>query len=283
MPKVGLMLHPGVMLPVMLPGSSDATMASSAVPLMPPGTFISQEYHSPDSRYGNSASVKEASKFRSRSHRSGGMLDTQDAWARSQELAHMQRDVCINRPSFGSLHHFHEETQGTGVLSEDRRTFTKTMFKGRLSLITESEVHSSGVHRYSMQFTSGELSSADGLGFVFSPTLPCPKNIQRIVSIFVNRAGRICMRAQNEVRRSDIGIKMLELGDWISLVMDLEEQTATFAVYPKCGARPSTAVFPYGDVLEQLRQRLPRGNMIKAVGHFACVIKNDNVQVVLGS
>lgn len=44
----------------------------------------------------------------------------------------------------------------------------------------------------------------------------------RIVSIFANKTGRICMRAHSEVVRSDTGVKPLELGDWIELQMDLD-------------------------------------------------------------
>merc|ERR1719506_3560918 len=153
------------------------------------------------------------------------------------------------------------------------------MFDGRLSIVTEDRVHTHGVQRYLMQFTEGELSSADGLGFVFSSSLPCPKNIQRIVSIFVNRAGRICLRAHNEVKRFDVGVKRLELGDWISVVVDLEEQTATFTVWPKAGFRPSTACFAFGHILANINVRLPRNRAIKAMGHFACVIKNEHTTV----
>jgi len=168
-----------------------------------------------------------------------------------------------------------------GVLSEDRRQFTKTKFKGRLSLVTENAVHSRGVLRYAMQFTSGELSSADGLGFVFSSTLPCPKNIQRIVSIFVNRAGRICMRARDQVIRSDIGVKRFELGDWVGLTVDLEEQVATFTVWPDNGGKCSAAHFAFGDALASLKESWQQPT--KVVGHFACVIKNTGVSVTLGS
>jgi len=186
-------------------------------------------------------------------------------------------------PPFGDQHRFHEETETMGILSEDRRSFTKVHYKDRLSLVTESEIHSRGVLRYAMQFSGGELSCADGLGFVFSSSLPCPKNIQRIVSIFVNRAGRICLRAHNEVKRFDVGVKRLELGDWISVVVDLEEQTATFTVWPKAGFRPSTACFAFGHILANINERLPRNRAIKAMGHFACVIKNEHTTVTLGS
>merc|ERR1719361_394054 len=58
-------------------------------------------------------------------------------------------------PPFGFLHRFHNETSRTGTLSEDGRRFTKEEFKGRLSVVTESEVRR-GVLRYAVQFTAGE-------------------------------------------------------------------------------------------------------------------------------
>ncbi|CAE7745379.1 Ppm1l, partial [Symbiodinium microadriaticum] len=125
-------------------------------------------------------------------------------------------------PSFGRLHKFHPETARMGKLVPDGRTFTKEQFMGRLSVITEDRVQTHGVIKYAVQFCSGDLSSADGVGFIFSNKLPCPKNIQKIVSIFANKTGRICVRAHAEVVRSEIGVKPLELGDWIELEMDLD-------------------------------------------------------------
>jgi hypothetical protein len=173
---------------------------------------------------------------------------------------------------FGQLHHFHDEALSSGVLSDDRREFTKTKYMGRLSVITEDKVRTSGLHKYVVQFTRGDLSSADGVGFVFSPKLPCSRNIQKIVSIFVNRAGRICMRAHNAVTRSDVGIKALELGDWIGLTVDLDARIATFTVWPSNGSRLSTASMRFGTNLDNMhgydRQKVP------CTGHFACVVKN---------
>jgi hypothetical protein len=183
---------------------------------------------------------------------------------------------------FGKLHRFHDETHSYGSLSEDCREFTKTKFGGRLSVITEDKVHTSGVHTYLVQFSKGVLSSADGLGFVFSPKLPCPKNIQRIVSIFVNSAGRICMRAQAQVMRSDVGVKPLELGDWITLVVDLHERVATVTVHPKNGGKASSAAFAFGEALMNARHLMPKLPSTVA-GHFAFVVKNRGVAVKVSS
>lgn len=185
-------------------------------------------------------------------------------------------------PPFGMRHRFHGETARMGTLSEDRRAFTKQEFKGRLSVVTESEVHSHGVLQYAVQFTRGELSNADGVGFIFSPTLPCPKNIQRIVSIFANRTGRICVRAHAEVVRSDVSVKRLEIGDWLSVTIDLDKQIAEFVVWPVHGGTPSSARFAFGEAMDTLRFRIP-GLPRVSCGFIACVVKHLGVAVTLGS
>jgi hypothetical protein len=180
----------------------------------------------------------------------------------------------------GQRHRFHEEAGSYGVLSGNCRDFTKTAYEGLLSVVTEDVVHISGVHTYVVQFTRGEMSSADGVGFVFSPKLPCCKNIQKITSIFVNRAGRICMRARSQVHRSDIGVKALEIGDWIQVTVDLSELTATFVVWPNDGSRSTSATMAFGDILNASKT----GKSTKALGgFFACVMKNEGVGVTMRS
>merc|ERR1719162_2099410 len=136
-------------------------------------------------------------------------------------------------PPLGCLHNFHQETRNMGAVSPDFRHFTKVGYEGRLSVVSESKVHEDkeGVLRYLIQFAGGELSRADGVGFVFSSRLPCAKNIQRIVSIFVNQRGRICMRVFADIIRASAFIKTLEVGDWVELCIDLENKVATFNVW----------------------------------------------------
>lgn len=202
-------------------------------------------------------------------------------------------DNIPDRLVFGNLHRLHVETSTMGSLSEDCRRFSKTQFHGRLSLVTEDQIQTSGIHRYLVQFSEGELSSADGVGFVFSSTLPCSKNIQRISSIFVNRAGRICMRARSSVQRSDVGIKRLELGEWIEMIVNLDERTAKFSVWTPHGMRVSTACFAFGSIFGSLSDTYqPRrgrsggsnaNGALAASGHFACLVKHEGVHVTLGS
>lgn len=193
-------------------------------------------------------------------------------------------------PPIGMLHSFHQETRDMGAVTPDFRQFTKVGYEGRLSVVSESQVHTDGVHRYLVQFTSGELSRADGVGFVFSPRLPCAKNIQRIVSIFVNQRGRICMRVFADIVRASAYVKPLELGDWVEMAIDLDAKVATFNIWPctpsgwppTSGRPTSTAEFPFGNKLSGLNQANQKPVKLN-VGHLACVVKNVGVTVTLSS
>jgi len=185
-------------------------------------------------------------------------------------------------PAFGNLHHFHLESRGTGELSEDCRTFTKKEYQGRLSVITEAEMHSSCITRHVIQFTKGELSAADGVGFVFSRTLPCPKNIKRITSIFVNRSGRICLRGGSDVVRSNTSVSKLRVGDWIEMTVDLQKMVASFAVWPASGMCPSSAVFSFGSALSDLNIQVSRQGQ-PVCGYLACVVQNLGVTLAFRS
>jgi hypothetical protein len=184
-------------------------------------------------------------------------------------------------PMFGYLHRFHPKAALSG-LSHDLRTFTKRQSKGRLSIASESEVRYSGIHRYAVQFTSGELSNADGVGFIFSNELPCPKNIQKIVSVFANRTGRICIRAHSDVERCDVSVKELELGDWLEVVCNLDNRTIMFTVFPADGSPTSSATVNFGRTFDMIRMNspsIPRN----PCGYLAAVIKHTGVTVTLGS
>lgn len=193
-------------------------------------------------------------------------------------------------PPIGVSHSFHQETRNMGSVSPDLRQFTKVGYEGRLSVVSESQVHIDGVQRYLVQFSSGELSRADGVGFVFSPRLPCAKNIQRIVSIFVNQRGRICMRVFADIVRASAFVKPLECGDWVEMCIDLDNRVATFNVWPctsngwppVTGTPSSTAEFPFGNKLTKLNQAGAKPVKLN-VGHLACVVKNTGVTVTLGS
>jgi hypothetical protein len=195
--------------------------------------------------------------------------------------------VCAATPSppCGYSHTFHREVRCMGSVSEDFRRFTKEGFEGRLSVVSESRVHDGGIHRYMVQFASGNLSKADGVGFVFSPTLPCKKNIQRIVSIFINQRGRICMRVCEDILRASARVRALKCGDWVEMVMDLDRHTVSFSVWSEQSAVSSpVAEFDFGRRLEAFYGKTCSPNIPDlSTGYFACVIKNEGVTVALGT
>jgi len=178
-------------------------------------------------------------------------------------------------PAFGNLHSFHHEASHAGTLSEDRRTFVKSAFHGRLTMITDSKVCSGGTHRYVVQFGGGNLSSADGVGFIFSSCLPCSKNIQNITSVFVNKKGSICFRSNSEVTRSQARISPLEVGEWIEVVVNLDDKLASFSVW-SCSGQRTSADFRFGS-LPNVRDGYVDH------GYFGCVVKHVGVSVQLAS
>eukprot|EP00928_Gymnodinium_smaydae_P045433 TRINITY_DN30285_c0_g1_i1.p1 TRINITY_DN30285_c0_g1~~TRINITY_DN30285_c0_g1_i1.p1 ORF type:complete len:442 (+),score=38.93 TRINITY_DN30285_c0_g1_i1:57-1382(+) len=196
----------------------------------------------------------------------------------------------LDRPPLGTLHSFHQETREMGTITPDFRIFTKVGFEGRLSVVSESQVHTDGVHRYLVQFSAGELSRADGVGFVFAQRLPCAKNIQRIVSIFVNQRGRICMRIFADIVRASASVKTIELYDWVELIMDLDKKVATFRIWPPGptgwpaldGQPTSRADFPFGNRLGKLNQAQQKQVRLNT-GHLACVVKNVGSTITLAS
>mmetsp|Transcript_88441 Transcript_88441/g.250692 ORF Transcript_88441/g.250692 Transcript_88441/m.250692 type:complete len:375 (-) Transcript_88441:32-1156(-) len=190
--------------------------------------------------------------------------------------------VPLRGPTFGLRHRFHKETTTMGTMSDDGRRFTKQNYHGRLSIVTEDTVHSCGTLNYVARFEGGQLSSADGVGFVFSPVLPCPKNIQRIVSIFANKTGRICIRAYDRVVRSNASVRPLEIGDWVAVSVDLEQRTAAFAVWAPGGGSRSSASLAFGAALAGLGSSAPTASATSR-GYFACVVKHAGVTLALGS
>lgn len=189
-------------------------------------------------------------------------------------------------PRFGASHRFHREIKGFGVASPDFRQFTKGEdYEGRLSVLSAAEVQKEGVASYLMQFSGGELSKADGVGFVFASRTPCAKNIQKIVSVFVNQSGRICMRMFGDVFKAKKHVRPLRIGDWIEMVIDLERQIAIFRVWPPdpAASEPdSSAEFHYWKRIAQVKQTSDLHVNLNA-GHFACVVQNVGVTVTMGS
>jgi hypothetical protein len=189
-----------------------------------------------------------------------------------------ERPRSVRGPEVTTYHRLHDELRGMGQLSPDRRDFVKTKFEKRLSVLTESHVRTGGKHRYLIQFTGGDISNADGVGFIFSNKLPCPKNIQMITSVFVNRMGRICMRSGKDVVGANRNVRPFEVGDHIELRVDLEELVATFSVW-RSGRAPSVASFDFGAGFA----RLGTAAVPSQSGYFAAVVQNIGVSIALRS
>lgn len=190
-------------------------------------------------------------------------------------------------------HYWHGESSSMGKLSANMKEFTKLEYDGRLSMVTESVVHKSGAHRYLVFIKLGPVSVADGFGFVFSNTLPCKKNIQKIDSVFLNRKGRICSRTGNELEiLNSSSIGSIEVGTIVELVVDLDSLEATFSLYsPPPGVDAETLSILVRDdktfsnwltgsariSMKSIVDRTDRA--AKPAGHFCAVLKNINTTV----
>jgi len=186
---------------------------------------------------------------------------------------------------------WHEEAGRMGKLSSHGKAFTKVEFDGRLSMVTESQVHSSGIHRYVMQVQEGPVSVADGIGFVFSESLPCKKNIQKIDSIFLNRKGKICSRVRNEVEMmNSSGIGSIDVGSVVELIVDLDGLIAIFSIYsPPRGIDDETmailvrdeatfSTWLTGTAAISIEPVLSKCDA-KPIGHFCAVLKNARTKI----
>jgi len=186
-------------------------------------------------------------------------------------------------------HRWHEESSSMGRLDEGRKEFTKIEFEGRLSMVTESVIHRKGTSRYLVLILSGPVSVADGFGFVFSSTLPCKKNIQKIDSVFMNQKGRICSRTGNELQifnNSSVGY--IEVGSIVEIQIDLDSREAFFALYsPPRGLDAETLSILVRD--EKTFSNWLVGSATMSIdhidagktmaGHFCAVLKNKGITV----
>lgn len=194
-------------------------------------------------------------------------------------------DTC-RQPPFGELHTFHRETLQFCGADPDLRVFAKgNHFHGRLSVVTESKVRNGGVHRYMVQLAGGNLSRADGIGFVFSRRLPCTKDIQKIASIYLNQHGEVGLRLFSKLDKAKEHVAPLEIGDWIEMSVDLDNNRADFGVWrwrtdgwPPVLHLASAAGIDFGGILPDLEHTKGR-----AIGYMACVVKNSGTSMRLGS
>ena len=194
----------------------------------------------------------------------------------------------LDLPPIGD-HKWHDESSSMGTLSAGKKEFTKVEYDGRLSMVTESLVHREGTQRYLVYITEGPVSVADGFGFVFSASLPCKKNIQKIDSIFLNRKGRICSRSGNELEiLNSSSIGMIEVGSIVEIIVNLDNLETSFALYsPPVGVDTETLSILVRDdktfsnwmtgsskiSMKSIVERSGRA------GHFCAVLKNKHTTV----
>lgn len=188
----------------------------------------------------------------------------------------LDMDRWVERNFNASCHGFLARGK-TEAFSEDCRSFTKRQKGRRLSLVSENQVHHRGTVRYMIAFTAGDLSRADGVGIIFSQGLPRSSDIQKIISVFLNRTGRICSRINQRVTRLASSLPQIEVGDILEVFNNLEMYTLTFTVWAKAGTE-SRATISYSEVA------IAMGFEGKPVpGHLAVVVKNPGVSVSLFS
>ena len=184
---------------------------------------------------------------------------------------------------------WHDESATMGSLTDGCKAFTKKEFDGRLSMVTESSLHKSGVYRYVVYVEEGPMSVADGFGFVFSNALPCKKNIQKIDSIFINKKGKICARIHNEMEMLNTNsIGTIDVGSIIEIVVDLDKLEAGFSLYsPPRGIDPTTlsilvrdegtfSTWMVGTATTSIESTVKKTGK---VGHFCAVLKNINTKL----
>ena len=184
---------------------------------------------------------------------------------------------------------WHEESATMGSLTDGGKAFTKKEFDGRLSMVTESFLHKSGVYRYLVYIEEGPMSVADGFGFVFSNALPCKKNIQKIDSIFINKKGKICARIHNEMEMLNTNsIGTIDVGSIIEIIVDLDKLEAGFSLYsPPRGLDPTTlsilvrdegtfSNWMVGTATSSIESTVKKTGK---VGHFCAVLKNINTKL----
>jgi hypothetical protein len=187
---------------------------------------------------------------------------------------------------------WHDESSFMGALDLNKKTFVKEEFDGRLSMVTESSVHTSGVHRYVVLIETGPVSVADGFGFIFNSHLPCKKNIQKIDSIFLNKKGKLCSRIRNELEMFNTqSLGNIDVGTIVELIIDLDSLVATFSIYlPPKGVDSETlailardentfSTWLAGTSSVSIAGVVGKLDSGRPTGHFCAVLKNAGTTI----
>merc|ERR1719305_1430637 len=83
-------------------------------------------------------------------------------------------------------------------------------------------------HLSASRYVEGDVSPADGVGFIFGDSLPSTQNIQKVESVFVNKHGVVCSRTRWGVVREPIKLAPLDIGARIGVTVDLDAKRAFF-------------------------------------------------------
>eukprot|EP00928_Gymnodinium_smaydae_P098702 TRINITY_DN9239_c0_g3_i1.p1 TRINITY_DN9239_c0_g3~~TRINITY_DN9239_c0_g3_i1.p1 ORF type:complete len:319 (+),score=46.73 TRINITY_DN9239_c0_g3_i1:57-1013(+) len=147
------------------------------------------------------------------------------------------------QPSWGQCR-WHKSANSVGSISADGHVFTKSA-SGRkvfmnsrgqsvelstICMVFDSSLRCGGAHRYCYHIHYGELGAADGAGFVFDSQVR-RTNIQRMRSVFLNQRGFVCVRDREQVTKLGIRLPPLGVGMSLTLEVDLDNQSLTFAVF----------------------------------------------------
>jgi hypothetical protein len=176
----------------------------------------------------------------------------------------------VPQPAFESnVPSWHTSANRSGTIEKSGKLFTKTKYHGRLSLVTEDVVKVGGIHHYACTYVGGDVSPADGVGFLFGTSLPTTQNIQKVESVFVNKHGIVCSRTRWGVSREQIKLAPLVVGAHIGVSIDLDMKQALFRL--EKDGEVSSVVCDFGQVV-------PQGPVS---GYFGAVVKHSGVSIEL--
>jgi hypothetical protein len=183
---------------------------------------------------------------------------------------------------------WHESAKNVGAVSADGHIFTKTAGAERLRASQSGNYHKlssicmiydgclrcGGLHRYNYQILSGEIGAADGAGFVFDSKVR-RSNLQRMRSVFLNNRGQICLRDHERVQKLNATLPRMEVGMWLSLMIDLENLYFHFTLYNSDGVIYGMAEIALGPLLGDLQGWQTNWGKNWQSGFFCAIVTKD--------
>lgn len=89
------------------------------------------------------------------------------------------------------------------------------------------------------------------------------------------------MRSGRNVVRATPAVRRWEVGDYIEVIVNLDELIATFRVWPRSGRAPSVATLDFGAGFAQLGSA--SAAVERRTGYLAAVVQNLGVTIALRS